>query len=209
MRFLITTGPTREYLDSVRFLSNGSTGATGFRIAEEAARRGGDVVVIAGTASAAPPAGVEVINVVSAAEMCAAVLAHLPASDVLIGAAAVCDWQPAHRAPRKLAKLDGLEVQWVPTPDILERAGAQKGARLHIGFALEDAGGLSNAAQKLVRKNLDYIVLNSPEAIGNRGGSYQLLSRGGGMWHFEYLTKEMLASLVVDLALQGESALAR
>ncbi|HAK97612.1 MAG TPA: hypothetical protein DCM87_22130 [Planctomycetes bacterium] len=209
MRFLVTTGPTREYLDSVRYLSNGSTGATGFRIAEEAARRGGDVVVIAGTVSAAPPAGLEVIRVVSAAEMCDAVLSRLSSSDVLIGAAAVCDWQPAHRAPRKLAKLDGLEVRWVPTPDILERAGAQKGSRLHIGFALEDAGGLSSAAQKLARKNLDYIVLNGPEAIGSRGGSYQLLARSGGMWHFEYLTKEMLAALVIDLALQGESALAR
>lgn len=208
MRFLVTTGPTREHLDSVRFLSNGSTGATGFRIAEEAARRGEEVVVVAGAVSAAPPAGLRIIDVVSAAEMRDAVLAELPSSDVLIGAAAVCDWQPAHRAPRKLAKLDGLEVRWVPTPDILELAGAQKGSRLHIGFALEDADGLSNAARKLARKNLDYIVLNGPEAIGSRGGSYQLLSRNGGMWHFEYLTKEMLAALVVDLALQGESALA-
>ncbi|HNR98879.1 MAG TPA: phosphopantothenoylcysteine decarboxylase [Planctomycetota bacterium] len=209
MRFLVTTGPTREYLDSVRFLSNGSTGATGFRIAEEAARRGEEVVVVAGPVSAAPPPGIEVVNVVSAAQMCAAVLARLSESDVLIGAAAVCDWQPEHRAPRKLPKLDGLEVRWVPAPDTMERAGAQKGSRLHIGFALEDAGGLSSAAGKLARKNLDYIVLNGPEAMGSRGASYQLLSRGGGMWHFEYLTKEMLAALVVDVALQGESALAR
>lgn len=206
-RFLITTGPTREHIDSVRFLSNGSTGATGFLIAEEARRRGNEVIVVAGPATHPPPRGVRVIDVVSAAEMCAAVLANLQWADVLIGAAAVCDWQPVRCAAHKLSKLDGFSVEWVPTPDILQSAGERKGERLHIGFALEDADGLSKAADKLKRKNLDYIVLNAPTAIGSRGGAYQLLARGGGMWHFEYLTKEMLAALLVDLALEGETAL--
>jgi phosphopantothenoylcysteine decarboxylase / phosphopantothenate---cysteine ligase len=206
-RFLITAGPTREHVDSIRFLTNGSSGTTGFLIAEEARRRGNEVVLVAGPVPVAPPAGVRTLSVVSAAQMCAAVLAELDRADVLIGAAAVCDWQPAARAARKLSKLDGFAVEWVRTPDILEHAGERKDARLHIGFALEDEHGLSKAADKLRRKNLDYIVLNAPENIGSRGGAYQVLARGGAMWHFEYLTKEMLATLLVDLALEGESAL--
>jgi phosphopantothenoylcysteine decarboxylase / phosphopantothenate---cysteine ligase len=207
-RFLVTAGPTREYIDSVRFLTNASTGRTGYLIAEEAARRGAPVVLIAGPTALPPPAGVTVTPVVSAEEMARAVMNELPASDVVIGTAAVADWRPAERAPTKLSKQRGeLRIRWVKTPDILELAGRRKEERLLIGFALEDENPREKALEKLERKNLDYIVLNGPENLGSEGGTYELLGTGGRSWPLGYQTKEKLARLLVSLALEGESAL--
>ncbi len=206
-RFLITAGPTREYIDTVRFVTNASTGRTGYEIAREAVRRGNEVVLVTGPTSLPPPA-CRVMAVVSAEEMAVAVLENLPASDVVIGTAAVCDWRPEQRAAHKLAKQgSALAIPWVRTPDILDLVGKQKGGRLVVGFALEDARPHQKAAEKLRAKNLDYIVLNGPENLGSLGGSYELLATGGRSWSLGHLAKTDLASLLVDLALKGEHVL--
>lgn len=207
-RFLVTAGPTREYIDTVRFLSNASTGRTGYEIAREALRQENEVILVSGPTALDPPSGSCFIPVVSAQDMAAAVLDRLEGIDVVIGTAAVCDWQPAERASHKLSKRsDSPDIRWVKTPDILAIVGERKGTRLTIGFALEDAIPLRRAAEKLEAKNLDYIVLNGPEAMGSEGGFYDLLARRGARWSLGYLAKERLAALLVGLALEGESAL--
>jgi len=209
MRFLITAGPTREYLDTIRFISNASTGLTGFEIAREAARRGHQTVLVAGPTSLADPQGVEVVRVTSAEEMLQAVMQHLPESSVVIGTAAVCDWRPSYTFPHKRPKEDGPPVLSLePTPDILKEVGKRKEGRLVIGFALEDTEGRSKALQKLKRKNMDYIVLNGPQNLGAPEGTYEIIDSKGAIWSLGKLAKTEFASVLVSLALQGTDALA-
>jgi len=207
-RFLVTAGPTREYIDTVRFLSNASSGRTGYLIAGEAFRRGNEVVLVSGPTSIPPPEGPRVVEITSAEEMAEAVLRHLPSADVVIGCAAVCDWKPESRSERKLGKRDGdLEIRWVRTADVMRLVGERKGGRLLIGFALEDFSPRENAFRKAVEKNLDYVVLNGPENMNAPSGAYELLSRTGRLWPLGVLTKKKLAELLVDLALRGEESL--
>jgi len=207
-KILITAGPTREYIDSVRFLSNASSGRTGFLIAQEAQHRGAEVVLVTGPTLLPPPPKVRVISVETAEEMAGAVLDHLLWAEVLIGTAAVCDWRPRERAPEKLAKGALRKLDLVPTPDILALAAEKKGNRCHIGFALEDAEDAhKKAREKLQKKKLDYIVLNSPESLGRDSGFYEILGRSGRSWPLGWLDKRRLAAIIVDLALRGEEAL--
>lgn len=203
-RFLITAGPTREYLDTVRFLSNGSSGLTGFLMAEAACRAQHEAVLVSGPVSLPPPDGVTYIPVVSAQDMAREVLDRLPQADVLIATAAVCDWRPETKSPRKMAKGDreSLSLSLVRNPDILFLAGQKKGARIHIGFALEDQGpdGPANARAKLARKNLDFIVLNGPANMARQHGDYQLISKTGEVTEFQDITKAELADALVKLA---------
>ncbi len=209
MRFLITAGPTREYIDSVRFLSNGSTGYTGYLIAEEAVRCGHPTTLVSGPVSLDPPEGVQLERVTSAEEMRRAVFAHLADSDVVIATAAVCDWRPERRSECKLPKGTNPfeERAWVRTPDILLLAGREKGERVHIGFALEDADPRRRALVKLQKKNLDYLVLNSPAAMAGPSGTYTLFSRDGAVYELGSRGKRELAALLVDVAARGRDAL--
>ena len=209
MRFLVTAGPTREYFDTVRFVSNGSSGLTGFLIARRAVLAGHEAVLVTGPTHLAAPEGVASVRVVSAEDMSRAVRSHLAEADVLVAAAAVCDWRPSVCAPHKLAKRDGPPAAgWVRTPDILAEAGKEKGARLHIGFALEDIDARRHAREKLAAKNLDYLVLNGPENLAAGDGAYALLARDGRAWTLGRLDKETLAALLVDLAVHGPQILA-
>jgi len=162
-KVLITAGPTREAIDPVRFLSNGSTGTMGFALAAAAARRGARVVLVAGPVALDTPPGVERIDVASADEMHAAALAHADA-DLVIAAAAVADYAPAETLTEKQHKrVDGadLVLHLRRTPDVLAALGAQKrpGQTL-VGFALETTDGEASARGKLARKHLDWIALN-------------------------------------------------
>jgi phosphopantothenoylcysteine decarboxylase/phosphopantothenate--cysteine ligase len=141
--------------------------------------------------------------------MAAAVAEHLAQTDVLIGTAAVSDWRPANRAHHKLAKRDGPpHIEWARNPDIMALAGAEKGDRLHIGFALEDPFDPEKGRAKMQVKRLDYVVVNGIENLAGPTGSYQILSgRTGRLWRLDALTKERLAELLVDLALNGEKAM--
>lgn len=167
MNLLVAAGPTREYFDSVRFISNASSGKMGYAIAAEAARRGHQVTLVSGPVAIQAPRHVRVIRVVSAAEMARACKQAFKTADVAIMTAAVSDYRPAVRAPRKLPKQkQDMRVRLEPTEDIAAALGRRKGKRLLVGFAMEDHGGYAKARRKYEKKNCDLIVLNGPENIG-------------------------------------------
>ena len=161
-KVLITAGATREEIDPVRFLSNRSSGRMGFALAEAARARGAEVVVVAGSTSAEPPAGVTLVRALSAEEMRAAVMRELANASVFIGAAAVADYRPARRAENKIKKSgERLTLELEPTPDILAEVSAnRRDGLLVVGFAAETNDVLGHARAKLERKNLDAIVAN-------------------------------------------------
>ena len=161
MRFLVTAGPTREFMDPVRFISNRSSGKMGYAIAAAARDHGHEVVLISGPVSLSAPMGVSRIDVISADDMLKAVTAHLDSCDVLVMAAAVADWRPSTMSAQKLKKLRmSPELHLEPTPDILQAIKSRKGGRLFIGFAAETTEVEGEARRKLVSKGLDLIVAN-------------------------------------------------
>lgn len=164
---LVTAGPTREYLDPVRFLSNRSSGKMGFAVARAAARRGARVVLVSGPTALDDPRGVEVVRVDSASEMAAAVDAHAPAATIVVAAAAVADYRPKRRAAHKAAKVQGattLELE--TTRDIVASIDRSRKDRIIVGFAAETGDPVDRARAKLERKRLDLIVANDVTAQG-------------------------------------------
>lgn len=179
MRLLITAGPTREYLDDVRFLSNASSGRMGYALAEAAIARGHQVVLVSGPVMLAASAGCELHSVETSAEMLAACLRLFAGCDGVIGAAAVCDYRPRERAKGKLSKTGhGLTLDLVETADILAELGSRKEQRFVVGFALEAQNARENALRKLRDKHCDAIVLNNPAAIGSDSNSVELIDAG-------------------------------
>ena len=161
MRFVVTAGPTREFIDAVRFLSNPSTGRMGFAVARAARAAGHEVTLIAGPVSLKTPPGVTRIDVVSARDMLAALRRRVAWCDALVMTAAVADFRPVRRAPRKIHKGGMPEaLRLVRNPDILASLRPRKGARVFVGFAAETDAVLESAAGKLARKGLDLIVAN-------------------------------------------------
>ncbi|HEX2525126.1 MAG TPA: bifunctional phosphopantothenoylcysteine decarboxylase/phosphopantothenate--cysteine ligase CoaBC [Geminicoccus sp.] len=175
LRALVTSGPTREPIDPVRFIMNHSSGKQGHAIAGELAAAGADVILVSGPVSLPDPPGVRVVRVETAREMLAACQAALPI-DVAVCAAAVADWRPAHTPEQKIKKEAGAAapvLQLVENPDILSTisaAGPQR-PRLVIGFAAETENVVAQATRKRARKNCDWILGNdvSPSA-GTFGG---------------------------------------
>lgn len=198
MRILITAGPTREYIDDVRYLSNASSGQMGYALAAAAAAAGHQVVLVSGPTLLSPPAGCEFHGVETTAQMLLACESAWPHCDGVIAAAAVCDYQPAQRIPGKIKKTDhGLTLDLVETPDILATLGAQRGSRWNVGFALEVQDAQARAIQKLQRKHCDLIVLNRPTAIGAAGNSVELLLPNGDVAaHWTGLKSEVAQSLI-------------
>lgn len=168
MKVLITAGPTREYLDDVRYLSNASSGRMGFALAEAVLAAGHQVVLALGPVALTPPVGCEVHAVETTDELLATCNTLFPQCDGVIATAAVCDYRPKSRFPGKLAKKGvSLELELVETADVLADLGRHKGSRWIVGFALEsDEFAHVNALRKLKEKNCDAIVLNRPTAIG-------------------------------------------
>ena len=161
MRMLITAGPTREFFDPVRFLSNRSTGKMGFAIAQAAAARGHEVTLVAGPVSLSTPAGVQRVDVVSACDMLAAVEAHLPDCDALVMCAAVADWRPRQVSARKLKKRAMTPVlELEANPDILATIRGRKDGRIFVGFAAETGDPRAEGLRKLAEKGLDLLVAN-------------------------------------------------
>lgn len=200
---MVTGGPTREYIDPVRFISNPSTGLMSHTIAGGAARRGATVVLISGPTGMTPPPGVEVVDVVSAAEMRNAVLERLPGSDALLMAAAVADYRPARPQASKTKKSDGVPaLELEPTVDILSEVSGKKGSCLLVGFAAETDDVVENARRKLSEKGLDLIVANK---VGEPGSGFgvstdlaAILAPGGGGVALEMMTKAELADRLLD-----------
>lgn len=162
---LITAGPTYERIDPVRFIGNFSTGKMGYAIANEAARRGARVTLVSGPVGELPTVdGVTVVHVESAQQMLTAAQQAFASADVAVLAAAVADYRPAQQFDRKIKREhDGIEqIQLVKNPDIAATLGAQKADNQRlVGFALETDHPMEHAAEKLARKHLDMIVLNS------------------------------------------------
>lgn len=182
-RVVITAGPTYEALDPVRFLGNRSSGKMGFALAQAAARRGAEVLLISGPVALLTPAGVERKNVESAAEMAAAVLPFVDSqagrqpADVIIMTAAVADFRPATVAEQKIKKTtpeQTLELSLVPTMDILAELGRRRGPRsrpLLVGFAAETQDVEAYALRKLSQKRCDVIVANDVAEPGSGFGT--------------------------------------
>jgi phosphopantothenoylcysteine decarboxylase/phosphopantothenate--cysteine ligase len=213
-KVLVTAGGTREALDPVRFIGNRSSGKQGYAVARVAAQRGADVTLIAGnTAGLADPAGVHVLRATSAAQMHEAVAKHAPEAHVLVMAAAVADYRPAHVATSKMKKTadSAPTVELVPTDDVLAGAVRQRAdgqlpnMRAIVGFAAEtgDAQGdvLFHARAKLARKACDLLVVN---AVGD-GRAFEvdsndgwLLGADGTESALEHGSKTLMASRIVD-----------
>jgi phosphopantothenoylcysteine decarboxylase / phosphopantothenate---cysteine ligase len=169
LKILVTGGPTREYLDSVRFLTNKSSGKMGYELAGEAARRGAETVLISGPSHLIPPPGINFIAVETAKEMEDQVVKHFESSDVVIMAAAICDFKFPKRISGKVKKnLVPLDTSLSRTPDILEKIGKKNKNKILVGFAAEFQDMIENAQHKMVQKNLDMIVANdiSKKGVG-------------------------------------------
>ena len=170
LRVTVTAGPTQESLDPVRYLTNHSTGRMGYAIAREAMLRGAEVTLISGPVSLAPPPFVKVVPVVTAQDMFEAVAARLNDTDILIKAAAVADYRPAHVAEDKIKKtgagdLDQLALE--RTQDILGWVAQHRHEGLYVcGFSMETQNMLENSAAKLEKKNLDMVVANNLKVAG-------------------------------------------
>lgn len=161
VRVLVNAGPTREPIDPVRFVSNGSSGITGYAIAEEAARRGAEVTLVSGPTALPDPFGVRTVRVTTAAEMAEACEQGFSGADVFVASAAVSDFRPVEPASHKVKKDAAPDtVRFERTQDVLATLAARKDRRLVIGFAAETDDVLGNARSKLVAKSLDMVVAN-------------------------------------------------
>lgn len=166
-RILVTAGPTREWLDAVRFLSNASSGRMGYAVAEAARDRGATVVLVSGPTSLPPPEGVECVRVETAEEMLRAVLARFSEVEVVIKAAAVADYRPAAPMSGKMKKgKEPLALPLEPTPDILRALEERKSRQILVGFSAEVGDPVPEAWRKLKAKGLDLVVANDVSRPG-------------------------------------------
>ena len=202
-RILVTAAGTEEALDPVRFLGNRSTGRMGFEVAAEAARRGAEVVLVAGPTPLTTPVGVRRVDVRSARDMHAAVLAEYDAVDAVVKAAAVADYRPAETAEHKIKKSDGeLTLTLVRNPDILYELGQRKRHQILVGFAAETQNVAEYARGKLAKKNLDFIVANNvaekDAGFGVPTNHVQIFYADGRAEDHPLMPKAELAGVILD-----------
>ncbi len=197
LNILISAGPTYEAIDPVRFISNHSTGKMGYALANEAQKRGANVQLVSGPVSLKTPENVQRIDVKSTLEMKNEITKRFDKVDVLIMSAAVADYEPKEAALNKLKKQDEeISIKLKKTPDILKDLGKSKKKQIVIGFALETENGIENAYQKMKRKNLDAIILNSLSDIGAGFGhdtNKITLITPSEQREFELKTKDLVA----------------
>ena len=207
MRFLITAGGTREYIDPVRFISNASSGKMGYALARAALKTGHDVTLITAPTALKPPPGAKMVSVESAAQMFAAVKEHFAQCDCLIMAAAVADYTPAQPSKTKIKKqAANLTLELKPTPDILKWAGRQARVsnarhkpKIVVGFALEDKDLRINAERKMREKNLDMIIANAPGAIGADTSTVHVKNIGSDWVEINAASKTVSATRIVRM----------
>jgi phosphopantothenoylcysteine decarboxylase/phosphopantothenate--cysteine ligase len=203
-RILITGGPTQEPIDPIRFITNHSSGKMGYALAKVAKRRGAKVMLVTGpTSLPIPRRDIEVFSVKTAEEMRKTVLTHLEGCSVVIKAAAVSDYRPKVKGERKLKKDDPyLTLELERTEDILKEIGKKKGNRVLIGFAAETDNLLANAKQKLMEKNLDFIVVNDVTKPGAGFGldtnQVKILFPSGEEKNLPLMSKEDVSEVVLN-----------
>ncbi len=180
-RILITSGPTRQYLDPVRYLTNASSGQMGCALAEAALQQGHEVVIVSGPVELAYPPAAEVLRVVSTEEMLQAAQVVFPRCDGLIGAAAPCDYRPVVVSQGKIQKTgQPLVLHLVETPDVVATLAASKSPRQWVvGFALETDDARFRALAKAEKKSCDLMVLNGPAAMHAPDNDVEVLDRSG------------------------------
>jgi phosphopantothenoylcysteine decarboxylase/phosphopantothenate--cysteine ligase len=203
---IVTAGPTQEPLDPVRYISNRSSGKMGYAIAEAAAMRGADVVLISGPVALNAPAGVTLVRVKTACEMREAVMQHLPESSIVIKAAAVADYHLSTVPEQKVKKTaTRFSLQLDPTPDILAEVGQKKTDQLLIGFAAETENLIEEARRKLKTKNCDMVVANlvNRENLGFESDDNEvvLVRKNGEPVYLSRAPKREIADQIFDHAL--------
>lgn len=177
MQILITAGPTREYIDDVRFLSNASSGRMGYSLAAAAVARGHQVQLVTGPVELQPPEGCKVHRIETTDQLRKRCLELFPECDGVIATAAVCDYRPKERIVGKITKTGHpIVLELTETSDVLAELGGQKGHRWVVGFALESQDPRNNAMRKLRMKNCNCIVLNDTSAIGSLTNAVEVLS---------------------------------
>ena len=196
---LITSGPTRQYLDPVRYLTNASSGKMGAALARQAINRGHMVEVISGPVEVDYPEQTVVTNVVTTEEMLKVAEARFPHCEVLIGAAAPCDYRPKRIAEEKISKTGGLlTLNLEETPDIVASLGAKKRTdQFVVGFALETDDHHFRAVVKAERKNCDLMVLNRPQAMHADTNDVEILLPSGEVIQKIQGTKDEVADGIV------------
>ena len=208
LRVLVTAAGTREPIDPVRYVGNRSSGKMGYAVAQMAAERGADVLLISGPSALATPPNVRVVNVETTNEMLEACLAAYGDVDIVIKAAAVADYRPRDVADQKIKKKtdDALTVVMDKNPDILKTLGAKKEQQVLVGFAAETQNLLANAREKVVKKNLDMIVANDVTAAGAGFNSdtniVKFLFANGDVRELEQMPKVDVANKILDEAIR-------
>ncbi|HWP96207.1 MAG TPA: bifunctional phosphopantothenoylcysteine decarboxylase/phosphopantothenate--cysteine ligase CoaBC [Syntrophomonadaceae bacterium] len=206
-RIMVNAGSTCEDIDPVRFISNRGTGKMGYCIAEEAAGRGAEVILVSGPTHLDPPVGVHLINVWDAEEMCRVMLENQARCDAIIGSAAVADYRMANKSQQKIKKTENqpqtLILELIPNPDILKELGKNKNEnQIMVGFAAETENLLENAAKKLASKNLDFIVANDITMEGAGFASdtniVSIISRSGDTVSLPKMSKYDVAAAILN-----------
>lgn len=197
-KILITSGPTREYLDPIRFISNQSSGRMGSALAAAAIDFGHDVCVVSGPVQVSYPEAAEVVSIETTSEMQDAVIEHFPSCDGMIAAAAPCDFRPKVFADSKMKKTgDGINVEFTETSDILATVSREKRTdQWAVGFALETDNGIENAMKKLIEKQLNLIVLNGPDAMNSENNRIRILGINGIIAGFEGTKHDVARNIV-------------
>lgn len=176
-KVMITAGRTEEPLDPIRYFSNRSTGKMGYSLGEEAEKLGADVTIVSGPTNIDKPDRVNIVEVRTAEEMYGEVMKYEAEQDIIIAAAAVADYRPEYTADKKIKKGDMLTLNFIRNKDILLELGKIKKDKILVGFAAESENLIENAKEKLQKKNLDMIVVNSVDNFGTDDNTITLLGK--------------------------------
>lgn len=200
-RILLTAGPTRAYLDDVRYLTNASSGRMAAAIAQAALAAGHRVTIVSGPVQVRYPAAARVIPVVTTRDMLAAALAELPTSDGVIAAAAPCDFEPVRRVTGKIPRQgDGLTLELVPTPDVIATLARKSVSRQwFVAFALEPGADPRRAFAKIEAKRCDLIVVNDVTAIEGTQTAVTVYDRAHATVGSKAGTKRAVATWLIRL----------
>jgi len=199
-RILITSGPTRQFIDPVRYLTNASSGRMGRALAEAALALGHEVVVVSGPVEVEYPAAARVVNVISTEDMLAAAAVEFETCDGMIGAAAPCDYRPVRVESHKIAKTgQPIDLHLIETDDVVATLSAKKGHRWVVGFALETEDHRLRALAKLEKKFCDLMVSNGQQAISSTDNDVEVLTSSGEVLAAVSGTKEEVATRILSI----------
>jgi phosphopantothenoylcysteine decarboxylase/phosphopantothenate--cysteine ligase len=199
-KILITSGPTSQFLDPVRYLTNASSGRMGRALAEAALELGHDVVIVSGPVEVNYPPAARVVPVISTEDMLAAAAHEFESCDGLIGAAAPCDYRPVRVESHKIPKTgQPIDLHLIETDDVVATLGAIKGRRWVVGFALETEDHRLRALAKLERKFCDLMISNGPAAISSLDNEVEILTPNGNVLDSIAGTKEQVAKRILAI----------